>query len=273
MVALGFPPSVLPESRFMVVLTAYLDASGNNDGRSDTVTVAGFVSNEANWTAFYSEWERALIDLDIPIDPVSGVRMFHMSKFAPKAAPYDEEHGWTEQRRRDCMDKLLGIITERAALSVGACVPLSLYDSLLSAPVKRALGGPYGMAAQMLIPNVGLYVHDRNPDPWINYVFESGDDGRDQVQRVFDRASRNNDLRERFRPAGIEFRDKRMYLPLQAADIIAYELRLFWSRQTSGDNARYPLKKIGETLPRMWNVADERLMRETDEQLRGLLGA
>jgi hypothetical protein len=88
MLGLGFPTSVSPEGRFVVIFTAYLDESGTH-GDGEWVAVAGWLSTPERWAEFEREWLTALSDF--------GISRFHMVEFAHRKGEFAS---WSEDERR-----------------------------------------------------------------------------------------------------------------------------------------------------------------------------
>ena len=80
--------------------TVYFDESGTHDD-SEAAVVAGFVSNATKWEAFSQNWQQVLNE--------SGLDYFHMSEFENRRGDFD---GWTEERKRELLGKLLPVIHE-----------------------------------------------------------------------------------------------------------------------------------------------------------------
>lgn len=263
--ALAFPASAVPEGRHVVVITGYFDESGTHEG-SDNVVVAGFLAAKDSWNEFSKEWAKALVELDIPAD-ARGVRMFHMKHFAHTLGLFKKDE-WPESRRRETLAFLLEITTRHAGASVAAVVPRSLYDSLLSDTTKLFYGSPYGLAATTLLASVSSRVFEMHPDPWVAYVYESGAPGRDGFEKSLIRVINNPEMQEELRALSLRFENKRQFLPLQAADILAYELHLNWRRFGTriGAHSRFPLQALSE-MPHEWQHTDSSNLQQIDRHV------
>ena len=153
--------------------TAYFDESGTHDG-SESVVVAGYVSTADQWVEFSAQWQLALNDF--------GLNHFHMTDFANKAPPYDT---WTEEERRQCLSRLLPIISANTLASQACIVPKRLFDSTFSNRAKAICGDAYGLAATSCFLVLSETLRSETIDGWISYVFESGARGAGALLRVF----------------------------------------------------------------------------------------
>lgn len=102
----------------------------------------------------------------------------------------------------------------------------------------------------------------------VDYVFESGSEGAGQMSRVFQANLKDQERREKLGLLSQRFENKRDFLPLQAADILAYELY----KQTPKDlqfedaPARYPLTVLAD-MPCRWGFLDGYELRKFSDIL------
>lgn len=192
-----------------MTLTAYFDESGTHKD-SHVVAVAGFIASDESWAEFSTEWVSALTEFKLPF--------FHMADFAAKAPGYR----WPEELRRGRLQRLLSIIVNHVGVSVGTAIPTALYKKNVVDSVDRLLGGPYGMAAASCFLDLGDIV--RPTAESIACVFERGAEGVGEVTKSYRRLTRDKAFRQYTTLASLSFEDKRKLVPLQAADILAYEL-------------------------------------------------
>ena len=197
---------------WIMVFVAYFDASGHEDDpNSRVVTVAGFASTESQWSRFEDEWLAAL--------RAEGVTMFHMKDFAHSRGEF---LAWKndERRRVRFLAGLLKIISRRTRKKFSATVLLEQYrDVDRRFLVREALGAPYCIASQFVVVFANAWMRENHPSDGALYVFEKGDDGQGQLQRVFRKYfSRVLEVD----PIFVEKKPD-LGIPLQAADFIAYE--------------------------------------------------
>ncbi len=211
--ALAFLGGVSPERQFVMIYTGYFDESGTH-AASEAMAVAGYISTSEGWLSFDVEWRAALKEY--------GLDFFHMTDFANSTGPYK---AWSASEKEARLERLLGIIDQYALASLGIAVPVKLFHSVVSDKAKRITGGPYGLAVHRGFLHAADLVKAMHADGWIRYVFERGAEGAGHVLRSYNRASKHHGLGEILRQAGLSFEDKRSATPLQAADILAYELR------------------------------------------------
>jgi hypothetical protein len=104
------------------------------------------------------------------------------------------------------------------------------------------------------------------------YHFESGANGRGQILKLFSNNMKRCDLKDEFRLLTLGFSDKREFLPLQAADILAYEIYRHYPglSYTEGD-ARYPIRQMARMPNRAWRYVDHSLLPHLNDRLMSKL--
>ena len=231
----AFPVGVPVEERFVVSLTAYFDESGTHDG-SEAVSVAGYLATDEMWSAFSLEWGPILREFDL--------KYFHMTDFALSKKQF---RGWSESKRRACFGALLDVINRNVIGSVGIVVPLGAYLREFAPEADKFVGGPYGLAASQCFLHLGKTLRLSGVRGLVAYVYEAGAVGAGQVAKVFNENMEDPGNREYQRLLSIGFQPKYIrpedetvrpwpgFLPLQAADILAYELYQQLPRQLGRD--------------------------------------
>jgi hypothetical protein len=242
----AFPLNVPLERRFVASLyIAYFDESGTHDD-AETTVVAGFVSNMTQWEAFSQKWQQAL--------DASHIDYMHMADFESRQGQFK---GWSEDDKRDLLSRLLPIINEHTFYSIGCTVQKSLFDSIVSDRSKKILGDAYGVAALLCWRHLGVDFGRKEVDGWIDCTMEAGAKEWGKLHELFNEQSQS--WREMHRIRGLASRNKRLFLPLQAADILAYELYKQSARQFGQETRRmrYPLEVLSGKKGKWMNVTEK----------------
>ncbi len=239
----------------MAVYGAFWDESGVNKD-DPWLTVAGLLSTTDHWVEFTADWQDQMERLQIP----RGV--FHASRLhAPGATEYA---GWTLERRRDATTALVDVIQKHVVGSVAISVPGPTFRAeMAKVPPKSNLRGqvghPYAIAGRLcMVEAAGLLRGNLKLEGAVtlNHLFASGADGYGQLMTVADYES--------FRPARVSYLSLGTFgfgaqqdnPPLQAADLLAWELNR-WSRtRPTGSAVRENLRRLQE-LPHRWGQLGE----------------
>jgi hypothetical protein len=254
---LAFPSTVGLDRRLVLTLTGYFDASGTHDG-SETVVLAGWISSDKGWAAFDDEWRAALDNY--------GLTMFHMREFAHHRGEFQR---WSEPQRRIRFAAFAEIVSKYALSSVAVAVPVKEFQEEFTPAAQRHVGGAYGFAASVLMMEAAQFVEESlKPEgsPFeIAYLFESGDAGVGQVMKLFQANMMDPDQAAKLHLLSFRIEDKRKFVALQAADILAYELYQDFPRQMGTSplpRRRYNLTQLAANRSWDWRYVSRERMRE-----------
>lgn len=217
---LGWKPEAL-----IGMLWHYLDESGEHakDGKLTRLTLGGCVATVDAWKDFCLPWQDMLDEYGIP--------MFHMSDFQAWKPPFDflaldGKRDW--DKHRALMNRALDLIIEHASQILG----------FVSDPEagKPAFDNAYesNLAKAVLEASKGRW-HGEDP---LTMVFAKHRDFK--ASRIAEYFELWDDV------PGLAFggvADPSAVLPLQAADLVAYEMGCY-SRTNQPEEVRYPMKRL-----------------------------
>lgn len=250
----SFPQSVCPQDRIVLTLAGYFDDSGTHTG-SEAVVLAGYVSTPEQWAEFDREWlaETGTYDLDKPY--------FRMTDFANRIGVYGT---WSEDVRRARFAKLTDIIQGHAIASIGCVIPMREFESVVSAKARAAVGGAFGFAAAALMMETADLLRPDFPAARIAYFIEAGTKGAGQVLKAFQMNMSLPENREHHMLLSMAFVGKE-FAPLQAADIVAYELYKHYPRKVGIDERRprtEHMNMLARVERKSWILLDENELRK-----------
>lgn len=241
-----------------MTLRAYFDESGTNPG-DDAFVLAGYVSTHDKWLRFTEKWTGLVVD-------EWGLDFFHMADFESRFGPYAD---WDDGTRKERLNKLLQLIAEHATVSVAFSVPnkpfRKIFGELAKDDVRYLLLGARVFSECSKVDRFGRLITAR-PRPYLEerlaYVFEAGARGGGQVAKAFSKAYNIPEQRREYRLMSFELGGKEDFPPLQAADILAYELYKHWSRQFGNETRpkRYPLDKLAP-VPHVWASLTDKALK------------
>jgi len=248
----------------LAMFTACFD-TGGTDHDQEILMTAGFVSSAGDWIEFDEKW-RARLALD-------GIEYFHMKEFAHST---DQFEGWKsqERRRRDLFSDLLDIISSHAYRKFGCGISIPKWNSLISEQTrddfKMKAYCTAGMLCAALVDNWAFEEKISTP---IEVVFEDGDAGKGVLQKSL--SQRKPELIFRPKKDGKEDPKIRAFTPLQAADLLAYELFLGVGRHEENVD-KYP-PRFGlmhfRSMPVTTKYLEPKDFRMLDELLTSIAAA
>jgi len=224
------------------MLTAYFDASGNPN--EHVLVVAGFVSSTTDWISFESEW-KARLDKD-------HIGYFRMSEFAHSTGEFRLWKG-LEDKRQSLLSDLLAIIQKHVYRKFGAAVVNSQLSATIAKAEQDAFSlAAYGVAGRGAASNVIEWLKKEKWESPVEYVFEKGDMDQDHLTRLMKEDGLPDPI---FRPKVDQVNKtsglpEKGFIPLQAADILAYEYAMIIKRNSKGVDyqSRWPYLQL-EKIP------------------------
>ncbi len=193
------------------VFIAYLDESGGPD--QSVFTVAGFVATEKAWSRFVAEWKKVLSEF--------GVQALHMTDFENRRGEFAND--WSDEKRIEFISALAWIVTDTVELGVSSSVLLRDFENVFFA-TKRGRGtmrAAYRLSFQTCLEEIATHIPPAKGE-LIPCVCEENNSVRGvAVERHFIALKQSRGWREIF--GTISFAPKRNRIPLQSADMLAYE--------------------------------------------------
>ena len=205
------------------MLSSFFDESGDEqDPKSKICGMAGCIASSVQWDKFSIKWKDRL-DRD-------GLAYFHMKEYAHSTGIFTEWKG-DEPRRRLLLGDLWDLIEEVNPLFCGAFIPLEYYRDALDGYQRKELVGSYFLTYQSCIAMAFTMFHMEDGDrvEEMITVFDDKKGFRERVNDFYDFLLQAADYGGRMPPP--IFRDMRQILPLQAADMVAYESHREYARR------------------------------------------
>ena len=248
--ALAFHSRVQREGGCMNVLHGYFDESGTH-ADSDSIVLAGFLSTAHQWERFETDWNKALTEYELPF--------FHMTDFAVKAGVYAD---WTEHVRRARLAHLMRIIDNSTIRSYGVSLSKKIFEGAFSTSAQRFIDSPYSFASKCCFLLVASDLREMGSEVWATHVLEDGARGKGEVLAAYEALTEIPDGKASTRILSLRFEDKRNFVPLQAADILAYELYKEHPNQTGQRDSqqRMPFHLLFQ-MPHRWIYLGEQEIR------------
>ncbi len=227
-------PSAATE-RNMAYYSAYFDESTSAD--SPVLVVAGFLSTDAQWMLFEREWKEVLAAFEITA--------FHAQHFSKHK---EEFLGWEEPKRKALLRKLLSIINERAAFGFASTVHVKEFDAVFTGNDRRDIGSPYNLCCTACYLQIGHWAQRNYQVEPLALIFDAGHKNAGDVTNTFNAEIKKSE-NIAYRLGSLTFSDDKVMVPLQAADLAAYELWKWLDEHFAQKkrHGRFPLLKMMNT--------------------------
>jgi len=191
----------------MAMFAAYFDESGTKDSKA--IAVAGYISTVDQWKRFEGEWRDVLQEANIPF--------FHMAKYESRWGHYKP---WSDFKRKMILEKLILAIRNRTRMPIGVAVSVADYEKVYG---PSPLINVYTFCALQCISLVGKWAERSGYQELIAYFLESGAGYNCELDALTSLISGSDARKREFRFGSLTTANKRDVLPLQAADVHAYE--------------------------------------------------
>jgi hypothetical protein len=218
------------------MITAYFDDSGTHGQAADIVLVAGIFGTEARMEGLDRNWKH---HLDSPLDGSKDpINRFHAYDCDNSIGDFTR---WTRIETDYFRHQLRTVIVESDVAAYGMACSRKDWDELIAGYIRSVLGTPEGFCInQCFVRSVG-WVQANAFDPHMTFVFDNRPAG---VQRyagtVYDAFEKQ--IMPPPQLAGYTFLSSTQVRPLQAADLIAWELNRY-ANAILIEGLRVPAKK------------------------------
>lgn len=216
------------------MLRAYWDESGHaEDPRCRFVGMGGLVASTEGWSAFEPQWRSVLHKY--------GLASFHMREYVALGVKNKDE--WPEERRKALMNELLQAIALAKPFVHGAVMDLSAWRALTTEE-RSYFRDPWFCCLQECVRLAAVHCHVDNET--METVFSDQGEFRGKAAELW-AVLKNSQWPGFAGLGGYAMEEMRRVLPLQAADLVAYETVKFTSDtalpppEKSPRPPRYPL--------------------------------
>jgi hypothetical protein len=221
----------------MAMLWFYCDESYSSS-KPNAYVVAGFIATDRVWGKVERAWKNK--------NHRVGVTRFHASHL--NALDYEFE-GWMAQRSKRYTKSLIRILQKPKrdlhAVSVG--ILRQDYELIISEAGRKKFGNPYIVCFKQSIALIAQEMYNGNwePDDKFSVILDRND-FQAEAQEVFFKMKDSGERWPASRHLGTcASGSAEEYIPLQAADLIAYEtFRLLESKARGREKIRKALRKL-----------------------------
>lgn len=219
-----------------MALVVFADETGTHDPAgtqpgSEVACVAGYLSWIDDWIKFCDLWKKTLEEYKVEV--------FHMSDFArddgnDPSTPY---YQWNQERKDEFIHKLIAIARDNTLAGIGGLLTVKDYNEIVPQWLKDIIKHPYYFCFQLFFQETLKTLKDRFEIPFpseekVLFFFDKQQEFNEYAIKVAKNIQKLHDVDDRI--GGISFEDKATYLPLQAADLLAYRIRKRLTQKMSG---------------------------------------
>jgi hypothetical protein len=253
------------------MLRAFIDDSGSG-GNSTWYVLAGYLGTPKGWASFGSQWMEAL-----QAHPRIG---YFKASEAESLRSDGQWAGITKEQRDAKIDLLIEVIRRCARRAVCVRMRQRDYDELVKGNIPPAWDRPYYFLFTIMIgAAINIERLDGTSEP-VEFVFDSDQTHERGFRAMLPELPRMQSIGGKL--VNVTRADDKIALPLQAADLLAWQIRRFFSvnepRRRHFNSAQYSLQdephafvldrpKIASVMDDMRQTATERakdLGRSTD---------
>ena len=220
------------------MLRSYTDESGHS-GDSRFVCMGGCITTVEVWSHFEEEWKRALND--------AGVSCFHMTEFESSRGEFKKWKNKPDEHKL-FLAKLLSIMDAHTMIYLAATEPVHKIAGKLAYK-----DDPYLDCLVGIIDSAALYVGSLDANEKIEMVFADHPEHTRRVRTIFPEIrDAVGGMYQRLGPDA--YGSPKDIIPLQAADLVAFEVRKERERMQlrQDDQPRWPLTQLLKK-PFYWN--------------------
>jgi len=204
----------------MFGLEIYFDDSGT-DGRTPVAVAACYVSSKEQWDRFVNNWDRVLTD--------EGFDVFHMAEFVAKPeAGHKPFCDWDTNKKLRVYSKLASILNTRIQKGFAFAIPKHSFDAYALKEFKEEYAKDhYSWAVKRILGLLAEWRKQSNITAPMQYVFDHGSLAEPQLKAIWEECKINAQAERKYGivPDGVMFQDKKVFKPLQAADILAWQMQ------------------------------------------------
>jgi len=241
-VSLAHLHGILREEIILVLdLTFYADESGIHDHHggekgSEVASIGGYIATKKQWARFEKRWNLTRAKFGIADVP------FRMSTFYRNEPPYDT---WSAKKRRRFLLDLIAVAHDNTTAAYASMVQTRAWDTILEDSMKLGFPKPdqynpwhlcylqfYRTLPRFLREKVDPLFDAQSTTEKIAFVFHQHDVFGLAAQIGFNVVKKFDSFGDRL--GSITFDSNANYIPLQAADLLAFYSRRRFTRHLKG---------------------------------------
>ncbi|HKR13531.1 MAG TPA: DUF3800 domain-containing protein [Pyrinomonadaceae bacterium] len=207
--------SLKASARVMAYFSAYFDESYQDN--SPLMAVSGYLAADEMWLEFAERWEAVVKREAVPA--------FHWSDLETFNDDFTRDKGWDEARRLRVQKELIPIIKDTVSCGICIGINISEYNDYLREVGNPGYETPYTYAVRMAVALTRMESRRNGWHEPIAYLIErSIKKHKSELKRAFNQVFDDQEWAKDQQIANLTTDANRIEnVPLQAADVVAYE--------------------------------------------------
>jgi hypothetical protein len=241
------------EGQIVAILQAYFDESQRKTG---LLCVAGFVFAAPQAKKFSKEFSAVF----------GRYGGFHMVDLVARRQGFK---GISEADRDLLIREAVRIVAQRFTYGVAVAANVAEYDAI-APKFMTGFKSPYSFLCHMAMTAVPLIARKHSDPSPVTYIFEAGHSDRAEAEAFVGLMGTTEESRKHYRYSGHAFLPKADAIPLQAADLLAWEVGKFRDETLPGyRDFRKSLEALteGRTKRYHWSFLEGPTLRESMQQI------
>jgi hypothetical protein len=198
----------------MASLQAFIDDSASDIG-DRRLYLAGYLNRADKWARFSEAWREELK----AAPSIAYLKMSEANAFAGQFA------GWTVDARDEKVHGLIRVINHFEPMSFEFSVSREEYYRDVKPAAPRGIGNPHFACCLHVVFGIAQYVDSENVRVPVDFIFDQQTGVSDDLELFLDYMKRNLPKSAQKLIATVVFEDDKQFVPIQAADMLAWHLR------------------------------------------------
>ena len=195
-------------------LQAFIDDSASDTG-DRRLYLAGYLNRADKWALFSEAWRE-----ELKVAPA-----IDYLKMSEANALDGQFAGWTIGARDDKLRGLVRVINHFEPMSFEFSLSREEYYRHVKPVAPRGIGNPHFVCCLHVVFGLAQYVDSEKVKVPIDFIFDQQTGVSDDLALFLDYMKRNLPRSARKLIASVAFEDDKQFLPIQAADMLAWHLR------------------------------------------------
>jgi len=226
--------------RMAVMIQGFFDDSGKESDQSNRIVcAAGYLAAPGMWNSLQELWRHFLIS--------NNLHWLHMKDFMNDKSTEYSYLNWDWPRKRQALEDFASAIKINHLIGFGISVDTEAWQRVPKEIVKKE-GNAQEFCFMRILRMVVERVKRSSPDERVAISFDCDRDYTPTRFQRYLRVRENIQDAERYL-AAFTIAEPKIFVPLQAADLLAWETRKDLLRQIAGHDSRPEFQHMMKVLP------------------------